>query len=404
MKGLAFVAVALMLSLPVIACEDGSPPTVVVFIECDRVDSWTPEGEQQYDPGISISYQLVHYSVGPDQDFVVTSKGTHEQDRFYQQMRFYDTCRVLMGNSARDASPSLPNSIYVLVECSDQPHTKFINARFEKAGEVERPLGVNLEYEEFEGFKDLRVWVDAATADFFWETVDYLDCSARGTMIEELRASRGDTPRPELTRAATERTARVDCSDIVSSQERSTYGDIAVGGTVHTYRFDDFDHDVILVGLTYGRDETASMGSDFEDIYEALLGDSAYLSELHKQYWEGHTERFDECLRAHGIEPSAESEGKTDATTRCVAEGVAEAWKQYGDGALDYTNELTFTFDKLADRGTELSIGEAWSIADDYRRQTGRSPFKNPAAFELATSRNCEPWQGEGTGIPIAEP
>jgi hypothetical protein len=164
-------------------------------------------------------------------------------------------------------------------------------------------------------------------------------------------------------------------------------------------RFNEFYKDVILVALMYGRDETADIGSDFEETYRALFPQSAYRTDPRIEYW---MKMFDQCLEAHGIAPYREP--KMDATTRCVTESVAEAWKQYGDGALDYADELAFTFHELAEKGTELSIGEAWSIAEDYRQQTGRSPFKNPAAFELATSRNCEPWQGEGTGPPIRGP
>jgi hypothetical protein len=185
MKWLALAGAGLVAVFTLVACKD-SPPTVTVYIECDRADSWTPESEQEYSPGISISYDLAHYS-GSDEDFAVASKGVHEEDRYYGQQRFYRTCRVFMGNSARDGNSSPPDWTHVLIECSGKPSIDFINAHFDKAGEVERPLDFNLNYKELDKSKTLSVQVSAASASFFWEWVDYGDCSAHGTMIEELR-------------------------------------------------------------------------------------------------------------------------------------------------------------------------------------------------------------------------
>jgi hypothetical protein len=187
MRRLGIVAAVPIVAFAILACQGDAAPTVRVFIECDRTDSDTPTGEPQYDPAVSIYYALHHFSSGGGQEFVAVSKGVHHEDRYYQRERFYGTCRVLMGNSAKDASPSLPNSTHAFLECSDQPDTNFINANFDKAGDVERPLDFDLNYEEFDKFKTLDIQVTATTADFFYQWVTFRHCSARGPMIEEAR-------------------------------------------------------------------------------------------------------------------------------------------------------------------------------------------------------------------------
>jgi len=192
-------------------------------------------------------------------------------------------------------------------------------------------------------------------------------------------ANPSDTPTPD------EFLVRGDCSRKADEEAGRIYGQDASLNS-ETERFNKFFTDVILVGVVYGKDETDyPTGSDFEELYQTLLGESAYVSQRRKAAWDYQDRLFNECMEAHGISPQPEPE--MDATARCIAEGVARAWKQYGDGALDYTDEVEFIFDQHG----ELSVGEAWSIADDYWHQLVKSPFKNPAAFELATSGGCAP-------------
>jgi hypothetical protein len=192
-------------------------------------------------------------------------------------------------------------------------------------------------------------------------------------------ANPSDTPTPD------ERLIRGDCMHKAGEEAGRIYGQDA-SLNPDTERFNKFSLDVILVGVVYGKDETDyPTGSDFEELYQALLGESAYVSQRRKEAWDYRYSLFNQCLEAHGV--SSQPEPEMDATTRCIAEGVARDWKQYGDDALDYTDEVNFIFDQHG----ELSVGEAWSIADDYWHQLGKSPFKNPAAFELATSGGCAP-------------
>ncbi len=207
-----------------------------------------------------------------------------------------------------------------------------------------------------------------------------------------------DSPAPAATATPSEFLVRGDCFRRADEEAGRIYGQDADLNS-NTDRFNEFFKDVILVGLTYGRDETALVGSDFEEAYLTLVGESAYVSERRKEAWDYQNRLFDECIEAQGI--AAQPDPALDTTTRCVAEGVARAWSQYGDHALDYTDEILFIFDE---QPSELSIGEAWQIAVDYQRKFGESPFKNPAAFELATSGGCDPWQGEAGGVPIAGP
>jgi hypothetical protein len=180
------VGVVLLVAFAALACKNAAP-TVRVFIECNGDDWDTPTGELQYEPGVKIYYALHHFSSGGGQEFVAVSKGVHNEDRYYQRERFYGTCRVLMGNSATDASPSLPNSTYAFLTCSDQPETHFINANFDKAADVEKPLNFDLNYEEFEKYKTLDIQVEAGMADLLYEWVTFNHCSAGGPMIEEAR-------------------------------------------------------------------------------------------------------------------------------------------------------------------------------------------------------------------------
>jgi len=205
-------------------------------------------------------------------------------------------------------------------------------------------------------------------------------------------------PPPPATPTPSEFEVRYDCSTKADQEARTIYGQDAQLNP-NTDRFNEFFKDVILVGLTYGRDETAPVGPDFEEAYLTLVGESAYVSERRKEAWDYRWRLFDDCMEAQGI--AVDPEPALDTTTRCVAEGVARAWSQYGDHALDYTDEVLFTFDE---QPSELSIGEAWQIAVDYQRQIGKSPFKNPGAFEFATSGHCDPWQGEPGVVPIAGP
>ncbi len=161
MKRLGVVAAGLVAAFAVLACKD-SPPTVTVFIECDRTDTFTPPGEQDYEPGISISYSLSHLeSVGEDQNFAVASRGIPEKGHAYTQQLFYNTCKAFLGGSAKEATPSPSNTTYVIIECSGKPYTEFINAHFEKASlQGDRSLDAWLNYEEFEEYK----WVSLGEA------------------------------------------------------------------------------------------------------------------------------------------------------------------------------------------------------------------------------------------------
>ena len=74
------------------------------------------------------------------------------------------------------------------------------------------------------------------------------------------------TVEPTSTAAPDELLVRGDCSRQASDDAQKVYGEDA-SLNPETDRFNAFCDDVILIGLAYGRDETASLGSDFEELY-----------------------------------------------------------------------------------------------------------------------------------------